>query len=152
MGRNVLGQVRSDPGQERRERHLAEQKDERGSGTRPGQRHDSQEMPDHRSRPPRDLDLSSECRGSRPGPTRSRTTTACPLTVRLFHALCGGSGTATAWSAAPTPRGERVSGCSAPSTVLVQDRRKRPGTSERQRATSRKFTGKARPLFVQIHQ
>jgi hypothetical protein len=33
--------------------------------------HNSQEMPDHRSRPSRDLDLSSECGGSRARVTRS---------------------------------------------------------------------------------
>jgi hypothetical protein len=38
------------------------------------------------------------------------------------------------WGAASPSRRERLSGCSALATVLVQDRREWPGTSERQRA------------------
>ncbi len=64
----------------------------------------------------------------------------------------GGTRTSTAWGIASAYRRERLSGCSAVVTVLVQDRGAGTRAGQRQRTTARQFTGQVGSLSLKIPQ
>ncbi len=128
------------------------QRTKRETGTSTGKGRDQKKMPVDPSRSPLDPHVQSEHGRLRQGLNRSRTVTAHAFSQWLSHALCGGAGMPEARGHPSAFGSPWISGHSSLASVLVQDRRKSAGPSQRERTTTGNVSGETGPVSLRIHQ